>query len=45
MTRRSERKVRKVKASIEREFVYPLLRGRDVERWKATREIYMVLPG
>jgi len=44
VTERGKRMVKEVQAPIERDLVYPLLRGRDVERWKASSELYIVLP-
>jgi methylase of polypeptide subunit release factors len=37
-------KVERFQTSLERKFVYPLLRGRDVERWKASSKLYIILP-
>lgn len=31
-------------ALVERDLVYPLLRGRDVGRWRASHELHIVLP-
>lgn len=33
-----------VQAAIEKDLVYPLLRGRDVNRWKAQPSAYIVIP-
>lgn len=44
VTERAKRGVRKFQAPMERDLVYPLLRGKDIERWKASSEIHMVLP-
>ena len=33
-----------MQAAIEPNFVYPLLRGRDVQRWKAEPSAYILLP-
>jgi hypothetical protein len=44
VTERAKRDVREIQASVEREFVYPLLRGRNIERWKAITEIYIIIP-
>jgi len=44
VTEGAKREVREVEAPVEKELVYPLLRGRDVERWKASSKIYIILP-
>ncbi len=36
-------KVRRVEAVIEPDLVYPLLRGRDVQRWRAEPSAYVIL--
>lgn len=36
-------KVKRVEAVIDSELVYPLLRGRDVERWSAEPSVHIVL--
>ncbi|MBM4430561.1 MAG: SAM-dependent DNA methyltransferase, partial [Chloroflexi bacterium] len=36
VTAGAKRQVENVQAAIERDLLYPLLRGRDVERWRAT---------
>ncbi|MFH1538874.1 MAG: N-6 DNA methylase, partial [bacterium] len=36
-------KVERVQASIEPDLVYPLLRGRDVKRWRAEPSAYVIL--
>jgi hypothetical protein len=36
-------KVEKVQAAIEPDLVYPLLRGRDVSRWRAEPSAYIIL--
>ncbi|MGB7533035.1 MAG: N-6 DNA methylase [Halobacteriota archaeon] len=38
-----KKKVEHVPATIEPDFVYPLLRGRDVQRWKAEPSAYIVM--
>ena len=38
-----KKKVEHVQATIEPELVYPLLRGRDVQRWKAEPSAYIIL--
>ena len=37
-------KVKKVQAAIEPDLVYPLLRGRDVQRWRAKPSAHIVVP-
>lgn len=37
-------KVRNVSMAIEPDFVFPLLRGRDVERWRATPSCRIIVP-
>jgi hypothetical protein len=37
-------KVRNVNMAIEPEFVFPLLRGRDVQRWKALPNYQVIIP-
>jgi hypothetical protein len=37
-------KVKRVQALIEPDFVYPLLRGRDVARWQARPSAYILVP-
>ncbi|OFX17726.1 MAG: hypothetical protein A2Z18_04965 [Armatimonadetes bacterium RBG_16_58_9] len=39
-----KRKVEHVTTSVEPDLVYPLLRGRDVGRWKATPSCHIVAP-
>lgn len=38
------KKIPKVQREVERDLVYPLLRGKDVERWKATSLEYIIAP-
>ena len=39
-----KKKVERVQASIEPDLVYPLLRGRDVQRWQdRNRQLYIIL--
>ncbi len=48
LTERTKRKVEEVTAEIEPDLLYPLLRGRDVRRWKAMSSCYIItthLPG
>ena len=40
---RAKRKVQSVQAAVETALVYPLLRGSDVGRWKATPELSILL--
>jgi len=42
--KRAKRPVKQVRARLERGLVYPLLRGKDVGRWNAKPELYIVLP-
>ncbi|HUW11839.1 MAG TPA: N-6 DNA methylase [Anaerolineae bacterium] len=39
----AKRKVESVQSEMEADFVFPLLRGRDVRRWSATPSAYIVL--
>lgn len=39
-----KKKVKKVRALIEKELVYPLLRGRDVDKWFFKPSFYIILP-
>ena len=39
-----KRKVERTEASIENELVFPLLRGRDVDKWKYSASAYIILP-
>jgi len=38
------RRVRRLTRAIEPDLVYPLLRGRDVQRWQAAHSHYIILP-
>jgi uncharacterized membrane protein len=38
-----KRKISKVEERIEDDFVFPAVRGRDIERWNATPEIYALI--
>jgi SAM-dependent methyltransferase len=40
----AKRKVENIEAVIEPEFVYPLLRGENVQRWKGVTEHYILAP-
>ncbi len=42
--KRAKRPVRQVKVPVEKELVYPLLRGQNVSKWEAKPELYIVLP-
>ncbi|NIQ82350.1 MAG: N-6 DNA methylase, partial [Anaerolineae bacterium] len=44
LTEEAKIKVDNVQAPIERDFVFPLLRGRDVERWGANASCHMIIP-
>jgi len=39
-----KKKVKKVTALVEKELVYPLLRGRDVNKWFLKPSLYIILP-
>jgi len=41
---RAKRPVPQVQASLEDDFIYPFLRGRDVTRWHSTVELAVLLP-
>lgn len=43
VTERAKREVQQVTGSIESDLAYPLLRGRDVIRWKATPELNILV--
>jgi len=38
-----KRSIPKIEATIEPDLVYPAIRGRDIERWKSTPEIYVLI--
>jgi methylase of polypeptide subunit release factors len=44
ITERAKRVVPKVEATLETEFVYPLLRGRELDQWKYGSEFFTLLP-
>jgi SAM-dependent methyltransferase len=44
LTEGAKEKVDSVEAAIERDLVYPLLHGNDVDRWSATPSTYMLVP-
>lgn len=39
-----KKKVRRVTQSVEKDFVYPLVRGKDVSRWHWSSEMKIILP-
>lgn len=39
-----KKKVSTVRATVEPELLYPLVRGRDVQPWKASSEVFLLLP-
>ncbi|MBC8492816.1 MAG: N-6 DNA methylase, partial [Chloroflexi bacterium] len=43
ITKGAKRKVDNVQAAIEPDLLYPLLRGRDVSRWQATPQVYILM--
>ena len=43
VTENAKRKVESVQAAVEQELVYPLLRGKDVNRWIASPEISVIM--
>lgn len=43
ITERAKKKVDRIQAAVESSLVYPLLRGADVARWKATPEANIIL--
>ena len=43
ITKGAKRKVESVQAAIELDLLYPLLRGRDVKRWKAEPSAYIIM--
>lgn len=44
ITERAKRAVPQVEATLESTFVYPFLRGRDLEQWRYRSEIFTLLP-
>lgn len=40
----AKRSVREVKTEVESDFIYPLMRGRDISKWKSTPSISIILP-
>jgi hypothetical protein len=43
ITEGAKREVESVQAAIEPDLLYPLLRGRDVSRWQATPQAYLLM--
>ncbi|MEW6102363.1 MAG: N-6 DNA methylase [bacterium] len=43
ITEGAKREVEAVQAAIEQDLLYPLLRGRDVKRWKAEPSAYIIM--
>lgn len=41
---RAKRKVEKVHSTIEKDYVYPLLKGSNVKKWKTAYDIYLLCP-
>lgn len=44
ITKGAKREVESVQVAIEPDLLYPLLRGRDVKRWKAEPSVYIIIP-
>ena len=40
----ARKEIPKIQSEVERDLIYPLLRGKDVERWKATPSEYIIVP-
>lgn len=40
----ARKKVKKVACSLEKDLLYPLLRGKDVDRWRAEPELFILFP-
>ena len=38
-----KREIHQVQMSVEKELIYPLIRGRDVDRWRTTPKLYVVM--
>jgi hypothetical protein len=38
------KEIPRIQSEVERDLVYPLLRGKDVERWKTTPVSYIIVP-
>jgi len=43
ITKGAKKKVESIQAAIEPDLLYPLLRGRDVKRWKAEPSAYIIM--
>lgn len=44
ITERAKRKAEKITAIIENKYVYPMLKGCNVKRWKTTYDTYLLCP-
>jgi hypothetical protein len=44
ITQRAKRKVEYVKCEIEPEYVYPLVQGSDIQKWKVSTKAYILCP-
>ena len=44
ITKGAKRKVKQIRSPIDKKFLYPLLRGRDVKKWLAKPKFYIILP-
>jgi len=44
ITARAKRKTEQVTATLEKEFIYPLLRGGGVQKWQAHYDAYLLCP-
>lgn len=44
ITDRAKRSAGQYAAALEKDYIYPLLRGRDVSRWKASYDTYILCP-
>jgi methylase of polypeptide subunit release factors len=44
ITERAKRAVPRVEVTLENDFVYPLLRGRELEQWRYKSEVFTLLP-
>jgi hypothetical protein len=40
----ARKKVKKVSRALEKDLIYPLLRGKDVNRWRADPELFILFP-
>jgi len=41
---RAKRKVEKVTATLEKQFVYPMIKGSDVQKWRVKYDTYILCP-